>query len=67
LGGFMSLPFDVALCIGHIYDSLYNRPCFDCQRRTEAIYSELWTWITEPPPFINGVCAYRIAHEGEKK
>lgn len=61
----MSLSHDTARCIGHKPYGIPSVPCRTCQRYTETVHGERQPWMTASP-FINGVCAYRIAHEGEK-
>ena len=63
----MSLSFDTARCTAHKPYGIPAVPCRDCQRYTETVHGERQPWMTVPPQFNNGVCAYRIAPEGEKK
>ena len=62
----MSLPFDVSMCLAHKPYGILATPCRDCHRYTNTEHGDRQSWMSEAPPFINGVCAYRIAHEGEK-
>jgi len=62
----MSLPFDYSRCAAHKPYGIPAVPCRDCQRYTETDTDYFPNWFMYTPQFINGVCAYRIAHEGEK-
>ena len=63
----MSLPFDYARCLAHKPYGIPAVPCRDCQRYTETATDYFPNWFIYTPQFINGVCAYRIAPEGETK
>lgn len=61
----MTLPYDIARCVGVMEEGTWREGCEDCRRREPGRLE--WQAYITPPQIVVFECEYRVAPEEQTK